>query len=83
MRSRTYRSPWLLVIIALIGIVTGGIIGDLLQQFVPILGYSKSLGLKPTTLDLSVLSITFGFLLRMTLASTLGLILSVFIYFRL
>lgn len=83
MRSRSNKNPWILVVMILLGVVIGGIIGDLLQPFAPILGLSRSIGLSPATINLSVLSVTFGFGIRMTLASIIGLILSVIAYFRL
>lgn len=83
MRGRNYRNPWLLILMILIGIVAGGIAGDILKAFAPILGYSKSIGLAPATINLSVLTITFGFQIRMSLASIIGLILAVLTYFRL
>lgn len=83
MRSRT-RNPWVLFLLLITGIVIGGIIGDLLSDKIPILAYNYAIGLKsPIHLDLRVIDLTFGLALDISIASVIGLIISVFIYRKL
>lgn len=83
MRSRT-RNPWVLFLLLITGIVIGGIIGDLLSDQIPILAYNYAIGLKsPIHLDLRVIDLTFGLALDISIASVIGLIISVFIYRKL
>lgn len=83
MRGRTHRSAWLLITFMLIGLIAGSWLGDIFKGFVPILGNTKIIGLKPTSLELSVLTLNFGLLFKTNLAGIIGLILSVLIFTRL
>jgi hypothetical protein len=80
LRGRGNKSPWILIILLVAGLIIGGLIGDLLKGYVPILDYTKSVGLKPTELNLGVISITFGFLVKMNLAALIGLVLAMIIF---
>ncbi|MDI3534244.1 MAG: hypothetical protein PWQ82_609 [Thermosediminibacterales bacterium] len=80
MRGRAYKSPWILLILLVVGLVLGGLIGDVFGGYFPVLNYSKSVGLTPTTLNLSIISLTFGFLIKINLASIIGLFLALLIY---
>lgn len=81
---KSARNPWLLVILLVIGGLIGSLIGTFLAEFLPILGYNfPAIGLSPVTLDLMVLSITFGVVLQLNLASIVGFIIALFIYYRL
>lgn len=83
MRSRT-RNPWILFLLLITGIVIGGIIGDLLSDKIPLLAYNYAIGLKsPIHLDLKVINLTFGLAIDVSVASVIGLIISVFIYRKL
>lgn len=75
----------LLVVGALLGALMGEVIrilfpGGILEQ---LFARGVSPGLSPTTLDLRVLSITFGFTIRLNLASLLGIGLALYIYRKL
>ncbi|WP_432408909.1 DUF4321 domain-containing protein [Wukongibacter sp. M2B1] len=82
MRTRN-RNPWLLLLLLLVGLVIGGVIGDIFRDSIKWLGYSKSIGLKPTTLDLNVVKLTFGFTMSINLASIVGLVIAIIIFSRL
>lgn len=77
------KNIWILVIFILCGIVVGGLLGELASSvdFLWWLGYGQSFGLSnPITLDLSVISITFGLMFKINIASIIGMVLAIFIY---
>jgi len=76
------RNPWLLLLLIIIGSVIGGVIGDIFQDTFKLLSYSKTIGIHPTTFDLNILQISFGFLLKVNLASVLGIIIALIIFAR-
>ncbi|MDK2918022.1 MAG: hypothetical protein PWQ37_755 [Candidatus Petromonas sp.] len=82
MRTRG-RNPWLLLLLILVGLVIGGIIGDIFQVTFKWLGYGKSIGFKPVTIDLNVIRLTLGFMMSINLASVIGIIISILIFTRL
>ncbi|WP_054869899.1 DUF4321 domain-containing protein [Caloranaerobacter sp. TR13] len=83
MRTRN-RNPWVLFLLLITGIVIGGIIGDLLSDKIPLLAYNYAIGFKsPIQLDLKVINLTFGLAINVSIASVIGLIISVFIYRKL
>jgi len=77
------QNPLLLLLLLLVGLVIGGVIGDIFQSSFKILGYSKTIGFEPVTVDLSVIKFTLGFLMSINLASIVGIILAVIIFTRL
>lgn len=78
------RNPLLLLILLAIGIVIGGVIGDILGDAVPFLAKSYPIGLtEPIRLDLSVIDLTFGFMIDVNVASAIGLILAYLMYRKL
>lgn len=81
MRARN-KNPWLLLLLILVGLVIGGVIGDIFQDTFKLLSYSKTIGLQPTTLDLNIIKLSFGLLMKLNLASVIGLIISIFIFSR-
>ncbi len=77
------KNIWILIIFILCGIVVGGLLGELASSvdFLWWLGYGQSFGLStPITLDLSVISITFGLMFKINIASIIGMVLAIFIY---
>ena len=75
------KNFWLLLVFLLAGLVIGGLIGDLAGQTIWWLGYAKEFGLtQPVALDLSILKITFGFSVKINIASIIGVAISLFIY---
>jgi hypothetical protein len=74
------KNPIVLLLFLLIGLVLGGIIGDLLGSIVPVLNYSKSIGVDPFTLDMAIMTLTLGFRMTINLAGIFGLLIGLFIY---
>lgn len=77
------KNFWILLIFLLSGLVIGGLLGELANR-VPWLwwlSYGESFGLStPVTLDLSVLSITFSCMIRINVASIIGMVLAIIWY---
>lgn len=79
----TSRNPWLLLILLIIGGLIGSLLGTTFGSALPILNQGFQLiGLEPTTIDLLVVKLTFGLLLKFNVASIIGFLLALFIYFR-
>ena len=77
------RNPWLLLILLIIGGLIGSLLGTTLGNALPILNQGFQLiGLEPTTIDLLVVKVTFGLLLKFNVASIIGFLLALFIFFR-
>lgn len=78
------RGGWFTVLLVLLaGAVAGSVAGQALAGQAPLLGRSVSVGLQPpVTLDLSVLSLTLGFVLRLNLGAAIGLLLALLVYRR-
>lgn len=76
---------WICLVFILAGLVIGGLIGQLASgvDFLWWLSYGKEFGLSldsPLTLDLGILKLTFGLMIKINIASILGVIISIFIY---
>lgn len=80
---RSSRNTLSLLLVLLVGLVLGGIIGELLRDIVPILSYGKAIGFQPVKVDLSVITMTLGLTMQINLASILGLMLAVFLFKKL
>jgi hypothetical protein len=69
--------------------LVGALLGEIIRLLFPggileqVFARGVSPGLSPATIDLRVLSVTFGFTLRLNLASVLGIALAVLVYRRL
>lgn len=77
------KNIWVLLIFILSGLVVGGLLGELASKIDWLwwLGYNQSFGLEtPITLNLSVLTITFAMMFKISISSIIGMILAVFIY---
>lgn len=77
------KNIWLLLVFLLAGLVIGGLLGKLASNVSWLwwLSYEQEFGLEsPIVLDLNVLKLTFGLMLKINVASIIGMILSVFIY---
>lgn len=78
------RNPWLLLILLVVGGLIGSLLGTAFKDLLPILNYGfPAIGLAPTSINLLVITITFGLILKLNLASVVGFIIALFIYFRL
>lgn len=72
----------LLLIFILIGVIVGGLIGDVFSKSVPLLSYGKSIGFETFTLDLSILKWTMGLTLHLNVAGIIGLLIAMFMFRR-
>lgn len=77
------KNIWILLVFILSGLVIGGLLGKLAAS-VPWLwwlSYEQEFGLEtPLVLDLNILKLTFGLMLKINVASIIGMVLSIFIY---
>ncbi len=77
------KNFWILLIFLLSGLVIGGLLGELANRvdWLWWLSYGESFGLStPVTLDLSVLKITFSCMIKINVASIIGMVLAVIWY---
>ncbi len=83
MRGAAGKNSWTLLILMLSGIVLGGFIGSLTASIPALswLDYGQVFGLsEPMVLNLGILVFTFGLTIKISIASILGIILSIIIY---
>ncbi len=86
LNNRGSKNMWVLFLLILCGIVIGSFISSLLSQLTGFswINYGESFGLtSPIELDLGVLSVTFGFTLKITVGSIIGVALSILLYRKL
>ncbi len=77
------KNIWILLIFILSGIVLGGLIGELASRIDVLwwLNYGQEFGMKePFTLDLSIMKISFSLMFKITVASIIGIAISIFVY---
>lgn len=77
------KNIWILVIFLLAGLVIGGLLGEIASSVKSLwwLSYGESFGLSsPVELDLSVITITFGLMFKINIASIVGMAIAIFIY---
>lgn len=75
------RSPWILAILLLAGVILGSILGEVLGKSLPILSIGRTIGFaQPVVLDLHVIALTLGLTIKLNLASILGMLLSLLLY---
>lgn len=77
------KNIWILMIFLLSGLVIGGLLGEIASKvdWLWWLSYGESFGISsPIELDLSVISISFGLMFRINIASIIGMALAIFIY---
>ena len=77
------KNIWVLLIFILAGVVVGGLLGELAARvdFLWWLGYGNSFGLsEPLVLDLSIIKITFALVIKVNIASIIGVLLAILIY---
>lgn len=78
-----------LVVLLILGALVGALLGEIIRLLFPggileqLFARGVSPGLSPATMDLRVLSVTFGFIVRLNLASVLGIGLALLVYRRL
>ena len=81
--ARVPKSIGILIILLIIGSVFGTFIGEILKDYLSFLNYSQSIGLNPTTLDLSAVIVTLGITLNLNIATIIGFFIALFIYSKL
>ena len=77
------KNVWILILFILCGIVVGGLLGELPSNvdFLWWLSYGEEFGISEAiTLDLIVITLSFGLMLKINIASIIGMILAIFIY---
>ncbi len=77
------KNIWILLIFILSGIVIGGLLGELASRIDVLwwLNYGQEFGMKePFTLDLSIMKISFSLMFKITVASIIGIAISIFVY---
>ncbi len=77
------KNIWILLVFLLSGLVIGGLLGELAARVNGLwwLSYGESFGLEsPIYLNLSVITITFGLMFRINIASIIGMAIAIFIY---
>lgn len=77
------KNVWILIVFILCGLVVGGLLGQLASNvdFLWWLSYGEEFGFStPITLDLQVITITFGLMFKINIASIIGMVLAIFIY---
>lgn len=77
------KSTWICLIFILSGLVIGGLIGELASGVNGLwwLAYGKSFGLEsPMVINLYVITITFALMIKINIASIIGMAIGIFIY---
>ena len=77
------KNIWILIVFILSGLVIGGLLGQLASNvdWLWWLYYSQTFGLQdPIVLDLSVVTITFALMFKISVASIIGMLLAILIY---
>jgi len=79
MKKITGKNGWTCLILVMAGIVLGGFVGSVMPG--SFLDFGQTFGLNsPMILDLGIISITFGFTIRITIASILGIVAALLVY---
>ncbi len=77
------KNIWILLVFILSGLVVGGLLGELASKvnWLWWLSYNQSFGLEnPITLNLSVVTVTFAMMFKISISSIIGMVLAIFIY---
>lgn len=77
------KNGWSLTLLLLAGIVLGGFIGWVARDvdYLAWLNYGQNFGFdKPILLNLGIMRITFGFSIKITMSSLIGLLIAIFVY---
>lgn len=77
------KNIWVLILFILAGLVVGGLLGELASKvdFLWWLGYGQTFGLQePLVLDINLLKITFALVVKVNIASIIGMLLAILIY---
>lgn len=81
--STREKNIWILLIFILSGLVIGGLLGELASKIEWLwwLGFGEQFGLEsPLVLDLNIVRITFALMVKINIASIIGMGIAIFIY---
>ena len=81
-KNNNLASVWVLVLLLVIGGLTGSVAGSALATLVPWFKTFGVIGLKPATLDLQFISVTFGLTMALNPLTVVGLIAGYIVYRR-
>jgi len=71
------------VLLLLTSVIIGTILGKAFSGMLPILNYGEVIGFGPSTLDLSIFTLTFGFSADLTVAGIIGIFIAIIAYRKL
>lgn len=77
------KNTLVFIVFILCGIVIGGLLGELSKSvnWLNWLSYGQSFGFSdPFTLDLGVMQLTLGLMIKINIASIIGIVIAVFVY---
>ena len=74
------KNFFVLLLLLLIGLVLGGVIGELFRDTLNILSYGKSIGFSTFTVDLSIIELTLGLKMHINFAGVLGILIAFLIF---
>ena len=72
----------ILLLLLIVGALLGSILNEVLSPSLPVLRHVAGGGLSPTTLSLPPVRITFGFDIKLSLGTAIGLVLALIAYRR-
>jgi hypothetical protein len=72
----------ILVLVLIVGALLGSILNEVRAPAFPVLRHSAGGGLTPSTLSLPPLSVTFGFEIKLSLGTAIGLVAALIAYRR-
>jgi hypothetical protein len=79
---RAPRNPLVLLILLVVGGLLGSAICPVFADKLPILNQGfEPIGMSPTTIDLHVVKITFGLILKLNVGSLIGFLLALIFFF--
>lgn len=77
------KGKWVSILFILAGLVIGGLIGDIAAnvEWLNWLAFGQEFGLRnPVILDLNVMTITFALIIKINIASIIGVIIALVVY---
>lgn len=79
---KNYQSLWILGSLLLVGGLLGSLLGEALSVYIPFLAKGTEIGFPATPINLHVVKLTLGFLLKVNLMTVLGFLLGFFLFRR-
>lgn len=77
---KQYKSPWVLVLLLLVGGLAGDAVASVLPSGLSILKSIGAFGIKPAVLDLHFLKLTFGLTCDLGILTVAGFVLAYLVY---